>query len=132
MAKSIAVALVAVAVLAGAAAPSGAQQGVEITIDPVGTFTTEGNATVTVSVACGDAVGAGIIEVSLSQQVGRVSTVRGSGFADVFCSSPDAIAVDVLILPTNGQFRGGRARADALITGADFRDETGAAIRLRG
>lgn len=105
-----------------------------VTIDRVGTFdAATGIATITGTYSCGDATGVGLIEVTLQQQVGRISTVTGSGFADVDCALSPTGTWSAQIAPTNGEFRGGQAFASARLAfdGAAVA-EIGEPIRLTG
>src|SRR5437016_3120630 len=78
-------------------------QTAELNIDRVGTVDAQtGIATVTGTYSCGDATGAGLIEVTLRQQVGRVATVSGSGFFDVDCASAPTGTWFAEIVPTTG------------------------------
>lgn len=119
------------------AMPVAAQETFDLTIDPIGSFDRDGAATITGSVTCGGVDGIGFVEVGLRQQVGRVSTVTGSGaIIDLGCTAGETIDWTVRISPTNGKFRGGKASADgrALFDGPDgtqFTAETRADVRLR-
>lgn len=112
-----------------------AQTTASITIDPVGTFDAQtGTATITGTFACGEASGFAVIEVTLRQSVGRVSTVTGQAFAEIPACEPGLTGTwTALVSPSSGEFRGGLARADArlVVEGASIA-ETGTAIRLRG
>ena len=111
-----------------------AQATAELTIDRVGTFDPQtGIATISGTYSCGDFAGAGLIEVTLQQQVGRVATVTGSGFFDLVCE-PGATGVwSAQVAPTSGEFRGGQAFASArLVVDGVALTETGATVRLRG
>ncbi|MEV6207228.1 hypothetical protein [Kitasatospora sp. NPDC051914] len=111
-----------------------AQTGPEVTVASIGTFDAQtGVATLTGTFACGDSSGFATIELVLSQQVGRVSTVSGSSFADIPECTPGATGTWTALVPSsNGEFRGGQAQASARILVDGSTAETGAAIRLRG
>jgi len=119
-------------------APSGAalaQTGPEVTVAPTGTFSTQtGAATLSGTYSCGDNSGFAFIEVVLSQNVGRVSTVSGSAFAEIPPCSPGVTGTwTATVGPTNGQFRGGNTSASArLLVDGSAAAETGATVRLHG
>jgi hypothetical protein len=104
-----------------------------VTIDRVGVFDPHtGTATVTGTYSCGEFAGTGIIEVTLRQQVGRVATVTGSGFADVVCVPGETGTWSAEVVPTTGEFRGGQAFASVRLLFNGQAVETGRTIRLRG
>jgi hypothetical protein len=109
-------------------------QSTAISIEPTGTFARSGTATLTGTFDCGDNSGFAFIEVNLSQPVGRVSTVSGSAFAEIPACTPGASGTwTATIVPNNGQFRGGRASANArLVVEGVGVAETGQAVRLSG
>lgn len=125
-----------VALLAGVAMSTGtawAQATPELNIDPRGTFeATTGIATVTGTYSCGDLSGAGLIEVTLGQDVGRVATVTGSGFSDLACEPGQTGTWYAEVVPTSGEYRGGTAFASARLTVGDQGTETGRQIQLSG
>lgn len=111
-----------------------AQATTELTIDRIGTFDAEtGIATISGTFSCGDVTGTGLIEVTVQQQVGRVATVTGFGFFDVFCEPGASGTWSADVVPTSGEFRGGLAFASArLVLDGVAVAETGASIHLRG
>lgn len=137
MRSILTIGLVHLALMLALAMPVAAQEGFALAIDPIGSFHRDGTATISGSVTCGGVDGIGSIDVVLRQQVGRVSTVTGSGLIiDLVCTAGDTIDWTVEISPTNGRFRGGMASASgrALFDGPDgtqFRAETTADVRLR-
>lgn len=82
---------------------------IEVSVDKFAAFNSRtGAATVTGQVTCsGDPEFAGM-EVSLAQQVGRVATVRGWGFAELDCNGT-AQSWSAQITPDSGKFAGGKA-----------------------
>jgi hypothetical protein len=113
-----------------------AQETAALTIDRVGTFDAEtGIATISGTYSCGEASGTGLIEVTLQQRVGRVTTVTGFGMFEVVCAPGATGTWSAEVAPTlgSGLFRGGQAFASArlVIEGAAVA-ETGAPVNLRG
>jgi hypothetical protein len=110
-----------------------AQTSPAVTVNPNGSFNRDGSATITGTFDCGNASGDTSIQVNLSQLVGRVSTVFGSAFADVPACTPGLTGTwTATIPPSNGQFKGGQARANAqLVVNGVGVAETGADVRLR-
>jgi hypothetical protein len=111
-----------------------AQTTAQLSIDPVATFDPHtGIVTVTGTYSCGEATGTGLIEVTVQQDVGRVATVTGSGFADVACVPGQTGTWSAEVVPETGEFRGGQAFASAqLRLDGQVLAETGAPIRVRG
>jgi hypothetical protein len=106
-----------------------AQVGPAVTINPTGTFDVQsGMATITGTFDCGDTTGAERVEVSLSQRVGRVSTVAGEGFFDIPGTCAPGKTGDWVapVTPSSGKFRGGKAFASARLDTA----ETGRTVQL--
>ena len=120
--------------LASPAGAASAQAAAGVTIAPTGTFNARtGIATLTGTVSCGENSGPGIVEVTLNQPVGRVSTVTGGGFADITCAPGEAETWTAEVVPTNGEYRGGFAQASARATiDSTVLGETGARVRLAG
>lgn len=136
MRSALTVGFVHLALILALAMPVAAQERFDLTIDPIGSFDRDGTATISGAVTCGDVDGTGFVEIGLRQQVGRVSTVTGSGLViDLVCSAGATVDWTILISPTNGQFRGGFASASgrALFDadGTQFTAETNADLRLR-
>lgn len=111
-----------------------AQVAPSVTIAPTGTFDAgTGTATVSGDYSCGETEGFAFVEVVLQQDVGRVSTVSGSAFAEI---EPCAPGVDgnwtATVTPSNGEFRGGPASASArLVVDDTGAAETSSSVRLR-
>lgn len=126
-----AVALAAIAASPGVALAQGTAT---VTISPTGTFDAQtGLAEISGTFDCGDFTGSSLIEVTLNQQVGRVSTVTGSGFSDLECTAGLTGTWSAQIIPTNGEFRGGKAFASArLVVNGTAVAETGRTVQLRG
>ncbi len=103
--------LILLLLLSGAIATPARAQAQEITVDLVITSTTvdphTGDVTVTGSVTCSEAA-TGFVTVELTQQVGRLSTVRGSGATEVNCG-PTRTSFTFTVEPNEGEFRPGRA-----------------------
>jgi Family of unknown function (DUF6299) len=109
---------------------------IDVTLDPIGQFHARtGTATVSGTVTCAGVVDFAFLDIELRQNVGRVSTVRGFGFADVTC---DGVTRQwtAEIFPDNGKFAGGKAAeatfavaCGAVECGVDFEQRT---IMLRG
>jgi hypothetical protein len=112
-----------------------AQAGPSITVDPIDVFNADGSATLTGTFDCGDSEGFAFIEANLSQPVGRVSTVSGSGVGDIAACAPNASGTwTALMVPSNGKFRGGHAVANArLVVDDDGMGiaETATPVKLR-
>jgi len=107
-----------------------------LTVNKTGTFVKKtGQAIIRGKYSCSGVVDFGEIDVDLSQRVGRVATIRGSGFADISCDG----AVhnwSVLIDPESGMFKGGHAASVTVgfacgpfECGVSFVDQT---VKLRG
>jgi hypothetical protein len=80
----------------------------EFTVDRFGRFDPQtGAATVTGTVTC-TADASGGISVSLTQQVGRVATISGFGFANVSCDGTEQ-PWSTTVQPFSGKFAGGHA-----------------------
>lgn len=114
-----------------------AQGAAAVVISPTGTFDARtGQAVISGTFDCGDFTGPALINVgSLIQQVGRVSTVVGSGFADIAgpCTPGRTGTWSAPVIPTNGEFRGGKAFASAqLVVDGTPVAETGQTVRLTG
>jgi hypothetical protein len=128
--------LTALITLGVVAVPSAAMaQATAIAVNPQGTFAARsGAATLTGTFDCGDTSGFAFIEVNLSQSVGRVSTVFGSTFVDIPNCTPGASGTWTgTISPSNGQFRGGHAVANArLVVDSTGVAETSQAVQLHG
>lgn len=131
------VGLVLLALLLAPPVPAAAQEGLNLTVDRTGSFDRDGAATISGAVSCGNASGIGFVEVVLRQQVGRVSTVTGSGVViDLVCVPGETIDWTMRIPPTNGLFRGGPASASGRVVvdgpdGSLFTAETNANLQLR-
>jgi Family of unknown function (DUF6299) len=110
-----------------------AQVGAAVTINPTGTFGAQtGQATISGTFACGSVTGATLVEVSLSQSVGRVATVSGQGFADVDCGAGGVTGTwSAPVTPTSGEFRGGKAFASARLAAAP-ETEISRTVQLKG
>jgi uncharacterized protein DUF6299 len=104
---------------------------IEVTVDPTGTFTAQGGATITGTITC-TADAFAFLNASLSQTVGRF-TVRGFGFGEVFCDgSQQAWSID--IVGDTGLFKGGRATVTIFAQACTFDcgfAEVSATVRLR-
>jgi hypothetical protein len=84
---------------------------VSSTVDGTGHFNkVTGSATVTGTVLCTGVADVAFIDVQLSQNVGRVSTVTGFGETEFTCDGTTQ-TWSVEVFPFNGLFKGGRAVA---------------------
>jgi hypothetical protein len=91
---------------------------VELGVDRFGRFDPQtGVATVTGTATC-TAGASGQVFVNLSQQVGRVATIEGFGFAALSCDGTDQ-PWSASVQPFSGKFAGGHANlvADAFVCG---------------
>ena len=79
---------------------------VTLTIDPSGGFTNAGDAIVTGTASC--TPGFGSIGVTVTQPLGRVSTVQGSAYGPLTCDG-SVQPWSLTVTPFNGLFRGGKA-----------------------
>lgn len=84
---------------------------VTVTVDPIGHFDTwSGSATISGTATCSSTVDTALVEVFVSQQVGRVSTVTGQNGIFVGCEPGNGPAPwSVTVPPGSGEFRGGPA-----------------------
>jgi hypothetical protein len=83
---------------------------ISVTVNPIGHFNSQGIATLTGTATCANA-DFGEVDISLSQSVGRVATVRGFGFGELTCDGAShPWSADVY--PDSGKFAGGKAVAD--------------------
>lgn len=88
---------------------------VHLAVDPTGRVNARtGVATVTGTFSCSGAPAA-FINVTLSQHVGRIVTIRGFGFAEVTPCDRAAHAWSVDVRPDSGKFAGGPASVAANI-----------------
>lgn len=108
---------------------------VEVTVDRTGSFTPSGTATISGTITCSGDVSFAVIEVQLTQRVGRfVIKGFGSAFLDACPTSPTPWSISVAA--QDGSFRGGPAQVDASafacgpVTCAD--DFVSQTVRLRG
>lgn len=86
---------------------------VTVTIDSIGHFDRQGNATVTGTETCtAEDLQFSEVDVNLTQSVGRVSTVQGFGVGDLICDGATH-RWSALVSPYNGKFAGGKAIASA-------------------
>jgi hypothetical protein len=109
---------------------------VDVTVDPIGTFTNAGSAIITGTVTCtsDEPVEFTFIDVEVRQRVGRF-TIIGFGSTDFICDgTTQTWAVEVF--GESGQFRGGHAvsvtfavACGTFTCGEDFEETT---VRLRG
>ena len=107
---------------------------VDVTVDPVGQFTSSGSAIISGTVTCAGEADFTSLEVELRQTVGRF-TITGFGFTEFACDgSTQSWSLEVLA--QNGIFKGGRSVAltfaiacGAIDCGVDFEEAT---VRLRG
>jgi hypothetical protein len=82
---------------------------ISMTVDPRAVFNSHtGEATVTGTELCTGVADFAIVDVTLSQKVGRVATVQGENATDIACDGA-AHPWSVVITPFSGQFRGGKA-----------------------
>jgi hypothetical protein len=91
-----------------------------VTVNRSGSFSKAGTATVSGTASC-SAGSFASVSVSLSQSVGRIATISGSGFSsDVVCDgTPEPWSV--VITPfTGGKFRGGNAQASVFAEACNF------------
>jgi hypothetical protein len=104
-----------------------------VTINSTGTFNARtGQATISGTFTCGGVTGGTLVEVSLSQSVGRVATVSGEGFADVDGGNGTGTGTwSAPVSPTSGEFRGGKAFASARLAAAP-QTETSRTVQLNG
>jgi hypothetical protein len=81
----------------------------DVTVNPVGHFNaTTGSATISGTATCSGADELAYVHAELRQTVGRVSTVRGTGYRLVPCDgSTQAWSIEVV--PDYGKFAGGKA-----------------------
>jgi hypothetical protein len=87
---------------------------VSATVDPKGQFNAHtGQATISGTATCSGLVDIAEVDVNLRQDVGRVATVEGTGFASIVCDGT-AHPWSVDIAPFSGQFRGGKAASVTL------------------
>lgn len=130
------IAILATALLAGLMISSGAAhaQSPGLTIDQQGSFSAlTGIATVSGTYSCGESSGSGLIEVTLSQDVGRVATISGGGFYDITCQPGQTGVWSTEVVPTSGEYRGGSAFASArLVLNGEPVTETGSPVQLSG
>ncbi len=88
-----------------------------LTVSPVGHFDHSGNAIITGTETC-TAIDFqfGNINVYVTQSVGRVGTVQGSGYSDIICDGAPH-QWSALVFPSSGRFAGGKAnvQADAFV-----------------
>jgi Family of unknown function (DUF6299) len=108
---------------------------VDVTVDPIGTFTRAGSAIITGTVTCtsDEPVEFTFIDVEVRQRVGRF-TITGFGSTDFICDgTTQTWAVEVF--GQTGQFRGGHAVSVTFAVacgefscGEDFEEQT---VRLR-
>jgi hypothetical protein len=82
-----------------------------LTVDPAGSFSQTGTATLTGTASCAPGSSA-FLEATLTQSVGRIATITGSGalFAEIVCDGT-AHAWSITVTPFSGLFRGGKAIA---------------------
>ena len=83
---------------------------VTVTVAPSGGFTKAGEAIITGTASC--TYGFGSIGLSVTQPVGRVSTVQGSSFGPLTCDGT-VQPWSLTVTPFNGLFRGGKATVAA-------------------
>jgi hypothetical protein len=108
---------------------------VSLTVDPLGHFNSAtGSATVTGTVTCTGVADFAFIDVQLTQNVGRVSTVSGFGETEFTCDGTTQ-AWSVEVFPSNGLFKGGQASSVTVAFACGFFecgfDEVTRTIRLR-
>jgi hypothetical protein len=97
-------------------APAPTPPELQLSVDGVGQFDPRtGVATVTGTVTC-TAGASGQVFVSLSQQVGRIATIAGFGFAVFSCDGTEQ-PWSASVQPFSGEFKGGHANvvADAFV-----------------
>jgi hypothetical protein len=81
---------------------------IDVTVDPIGRFTTSGTATISGSVTCSGDVEFSFVDVQMTQSVGRFS-ITGFGSVEDFVCDGTVQPWSVEVFPFNGLFRGGRA-----------------------
>jgi hypothetical protein len=105
---------------------------VDVTVDPIGQFTSSGSAIISGTVFCEGAADFTEIDVELRQSVGRL-LITGFGFTDFACDGTTH-TWSVEVFGSNGLFKGGHAVAVTTAfacgfdCGADFEETT---VRLR-
>ena len=105
---------------------------VDVTVDPIGQFTSAGSAIISGTVTCEGTADFTEIDVELRQRVGRV-LITGFGFTDFVCDGATH-TWSVEVFGSNGLFKGGQAAsvttafACGFDCGADFEETT---VRLR-
>jgi Family of unknown function (DUF6299) len=87
------------------------QTGGEITVDPVGTFDRQGQATISGTYVCEETEDFAFISGNLTQPVGRLTPVRGEFFAEATCTGD--VGDWTATVQGAGLFRGGGAVASA-------------------
>lgn len=105
---------------------------IDVTIDPIGTFTKAGSATVSGTVVCDAGAEFAFVDVQLRQRAGRVF-IDGFGGTEVFCDGTlQSWTAEVV---GNGLYKGGQATAtvfagacNAFTCGEDFEERS---IKLR-
>jgi hypothetical protein len=87
---------------------------IAMTVNPRGSFNVRTNtATVSGTVTCTGVADFSLVDVTLSQNVGRVATVQGENTVDVTCDGATH-PWSVPITPFSGAFRGGKAASVSL------------------
>jgi hypothetical protein len=107
---------------------------VDVTVNPIGTFTQAGSATISGTFTCsGEAVEFAFIDVQLTQRVGRF-TITGFGSIDALCDG-STHPWTIEVFAENGQFRGGHAvsvtfaiACGTFLCGEDFEEQS---VKLR-
>jgi hypothetical protein len=89
---------------------------VTLTVDPTGHVNTkQGTVTITGTETCtAQDLQFADLNVNLSQNVGRIGTITGSGYSDLSGACDGALHHwSVLVFPNSGKFAGGRATVSA-------------------
>jgi len=107
-----------------------------VTVDPIGTFNASGSATITGTVTCTGAADFSLIQVQLTQRVGRFTITGFGALESGFVCDGTTQPWSIEIFGSNGLFKGGRAASVTIAVacgvsgcGQDF-DET--TVMLRG
>lgn len=105
---------------------------IDVTVDPTGTFSSSGTATVSGTVVCDADAEFAFIDVQLRQRVGRLF-IDGGGGTDVFCDG--SVQPWTVEVSGSGLYKGGMATAsvfalacNAFACGEDFEERS---IKLR-
>jgi len=107
---------------------------IDVSVDPVGHFTTSGTATISGTVTCSGEVEFSFVEVQLTQRVGRFSISGFGGVGDLVCDGTSQVW-SAEVFGDNGLFKGGHATAFAFASACDAmgcsEDFNESAVKLR-